>query len=125
MPWVLTIVVQRVLRWPSIVRLPRVITALEYEIRSSIVSDDEDNVTLQSFYFFCQLGDIDAAHPVAGDLVTMRRFPPAIHKPAISRLRRGLRKAIDSWKRRHLSASGTTIKADAKQIGPHACLSIG
>ncbi len=66
-PFVLAVVIQRELRGPPVVGLPGVVGALEQVARLALVADDEDDVALEAFLEFGELGHVDAADPIVGD----------------------------------------------------------
>src|SRR5207244_3691308 len=63
-PLVLAVVVEGELIWPAIVSLPGRVRALENEVSSAVIANDEDYIALQSLAFRGEFAEIDAAGPI-------------------------------------------------------------
>ena len=69
--------IDRVIGGPTVVSGPGKFTALKQQIAGAVITDNEDDVTLQVFSLGSQLPKVDATQPILGDLEFDCWFPLA------------------------------------------------
>jgi hypothetical protein len=81
LPLFLAVIISEKLIWPAIARRPRGIRALKNEIRTAIIADNKDHVTLQLLAFSGEPADVNATHPVAWNFDGRANRPLTIAQP--------------------------------------------
>src|SRR4029077_19372662 len=74
-PHLLPVVIQRELVRPTVIRLPRDVRTLKNDIGRTIISDDENDITLQPLAQRSEFPKVNTAQPVLRNLKGRTRLP--------------------------------------------------
>src|SRR6266545_6960722 len=110
------VVIERPEVGPAVVSRPSGVRTLEEKVAFSVVSDDEDHVTLQFFTFLRELGEIDAAEPVRWNREPHHRSPRALAQalPPYGRVR--LRRALKRTEPFHVTSTLAAVMAHPVEV---------
>ncbi len=113
--------VERFVDGPAVVCLPGIVAALEQHVGLARVADDEDDVALPIRLVLGigqrrQPAEINAAHPVGGNLQRCRRRPAALAPPLLTDGRDRLRHALQRPERRHQPRALAAVVAGAEDL---------
>src|SRR5439155_16736421 len=99
------VVIERPEVGPAVVSRPGGVRTLEEKVAFSVVTDDEDHVTLKFLPFLRELREIDAAEPVRWNREPHHRRPRALAQALVSHGRIRLRRAPKRTEPLHVTAT--------------------
>src|SRR5262249_15004031 len=94
-PFLLAVVIKCEMIRPAIVGRPGRVAALKEKVTAAIVTDNENDIALQSFLLRRQLPKVDAAGPIVGNDDMGGRVPPTLAESLFTNWRIGLHLAFE------------------------------